>query len=239
MKKSIVAASIALALGVSSSASAGLLANSTTFNVTVNGAGSCFAFGDCTTLVDNIPGGSFTITTAATGDGFTVGDYSMSDYTGTPGGLFSTGGLVAGVGTVGAGGELDLNFAGRTGSAQFFPFLGTPAWNIDDNTKTGGTTGEYEGFTSGSDSNLDPVTGLVSLTLAGSNLVDNGDGTYSALLVSVGNVGAGWGSFDGTPYSEVYSVTVEASVIPVPAAAWLFGSGLLGLVGIARRRKSA
>lgn len=29
------------------------------------------------------------------------------------------------------------------------------------------------------------------------------------------------------------------SEIPVPAAAWLFGSGLMGLVGIARRRKAA
>ena len=28
-----------------------------------------------------------------------------------------------------------------------------------------------------------------------------------------------------------------ASPVPVPAAVWLFGSGLLGLVGVARRRK--
>lgn len=31
---------------------------------------------------------------------------------------------------------------------------------------------------------------------------------------------------------------IEVSQIPVPAAVWLFGSGLLGLVGIARRRKA-
>jgi hypothetical protein len=30
-----------------------------------------------------------------------------------------------------------------------------------------------------------------------------------------------------------------AYVVPVPAAAWLFGSGLLGLVGVARRRNKA
>lgn len=29
--------------------------------------------------------------------------------------------------------------------------------------------------------------------------------------------------------------TINASVVPVPAAAWLFGSGLLGLVAVARR----
>jgi hypothetical protein len=27
------------------------------------------------------------------------------------------------------------------------------------------------------------------------------------------------------------------TVVPVPAAVWLFGSGLLGLVGVARRKK--
>ena len=31
----------------------------------------------------------------------------------------------------------------------------------------------------------------------------------------------------------------KGAVVPVPAAVWLFGSGLLGLVGIARRKKAA
>jgi hypothetical protein len=34
-------------------------------------------------------------------------------------------------------------------------------------------------------------------------------------------------------------LSVGTSVIPIPAAVWLFGSGLLGLVGIARRKKPA
>ncbi|MGB5475144.1 MAG: VPLPA-CTERM sorting domain-containing protein [Gammaproteobacteria bacterium] len=34
-------------------------------------------------------------------------------------------------------------------------------------------------------------------------------------------------------------LSVDAAVVPVPAAVWLFGSGLLGLVGIARRKQAA
>ena len=35
------------------------------------------------------------------------------------------------------------------------------------------------------------------------------------------------------------SITVDTPAVPVPAAAWLFGSGLLGLIGIARRKTAA
>jgi hypothetical protein len=32
---------------------------------------------------------------------------------------------------------------------------------------------------------------------------------------------------------------IEISQVPLPAAVWLFGSGLLGMIGIARRKKAA
>jgi len=35
------------------------------------------------------------------------------------------------------------------------------------------------------------------------------------------------------------SIVADVNAVPVPAAAWLFGSGLLGLVGIARKKKAA
>ena len=38
---------------------------------------------------------------------------------------------------------------------------------------------------------------------------------------------------------NVVSTDIINTVVPVPAAVWLFGSGLLGLVGIARRKKAA
>ena len=39
------------------------------------------------------------------------------------------------------------------------------------------------------------------------------------------------------PTSGTVSYVGQVSAVPIPAAVWLFGSGLLGLVGIARRRK--
>lgn len=49
-------------------------------------------------------------------------------------------------------------------------------------------------------------------------------------------------SWTGVPYPTVAHVTfsqIEPSAVPVPAAAWLFGSAMLGLAGVARKRKAA
>ena len=41
------------------------------------------------------------------------------------------------------------------------------------------------------------------------------------------------------PYHTLPGSDFGQAVVPVPAAVWLFGSGLLGLIGIARRKKAA
>ena len=37
---------------------------------------------------------------------------------------------------------------------------------------------------------------------------------------------------------SVLSIDATPTVVPIPAAVWLFGSGLIGLVGVARRKKA-
>ena len=62
-----------------------------------------------------------------------------------------------------------------------------------------------------------------SSTLNGSSAYDFSFGSGSQAVLSRG--------FDN------FVVPVRTGIIPVPAAFWLFGSGLIGLIGIARRRK--
>ena len=40
-------------------------------------------------------------------------------------------------------------------------------------------------------------------------------------------------------YFDNVTISTDVSAVPVPAAVWLFGSGLLGLIGVARRKAAA
>ena len=48
-----------------------------------------------------------------------------------------------------------------------------------------------------------------------------------------------WTNVDPSQALQLDNISVSTSPVPVPAAVWLFGSGLLGLVGVARRTPSA
>ena len=95
----------------------------------------------------------------------------------------------------------------------------------------------------------------ITSALSDSNALYNGD-TFQSSIYCVYVVGVicptdtVTGSYDGTSFSMTrnyfsgypddfsYSIVINGTVsaVPVPAAVWLFGSGLIGLIGIARRK---
>jgi len=56
-------------------------------------------------------------------------------------------------------------------------------------------------------------------------------------LLSASTLSNGESAFTESKFVGGGMVTIETTVVPVPAAVWLFGSGLLGLASIARRPK--
>ena len=78
-------------------------------------------------------------------------------------------------------------------------------------------------------------TGVAQAAAIGSTeslygLTGNGTTTGQALAYLLGTV-----SFDGT----TLAFTGETAAVPIPAAGWLLGSGILGLLGVARRKRDA
>jgi len=63
-------------------------------------------------------------------------------------------------------------------------------------------------------------------------------GLGTSNLTLTNSVGNPW-AYDGSPITPLSFVSGSVTVVPIPAAVWLFGSGLLGLVGVARRKKTA
>jgi hypothetical protein len=263
MKKTLLATSVALLMGAGAADAAFLQAGSTG---TIDLTAGCFTFGDCAIGgLGNVTDNAITVRGAGTGiagDGkvgsisFTVGgdgntliidSFQQDTYTGTAGGDFALNvGVANSSGFVSDTGDLSLSME-RFGFPNFFAYLDNSIWNVDNSAGIAGqgdaTTGALDAWTTGSDSNWTPGTpGTVSGSGSGTALT-GGAGTWTGTVVNFGNVGAAWTAFDGTPYSEKFNVTLNgvAAVVPevpVPAAVWLFGSGLIGLVGVARRKRS-
>ena len=187
---------------------------------------------------------------SVSGGSFSVSSFSVDAIFATAGGTFVQYGTITGGGSIDqTTGAMSFTPTGRLGAISAPNVFFNNAWNIDDAVapcssttgcaSNGNTT--WSSFTTGSSSNA-------SGTINGAAIVNigdvNGDSVddYSAILVSASAVGTQWGGFASVPYVETWSVQLlsqPTTVIPIPAAAWLFGSGLLGLAAVARRKKKA
>ncbi len=107
------------------------------------------------------------------------------------------------------------------------PFIGLISWN--GNVADFGTAITIDSFGAGFWGNGTPI-----LNGSGTGFTGSGE-VHGILRLS--------GAFDSISFTHTsenwhgFTVGVAGvSAVPVPAATWLFGSGLLGLVGLARRK---
>jgi len=88
------------------------------------------------------------------------------------------------------------------------------------------------------------VAAPLSITINGTNFSVADPASADPLVLTFDNLNLNTADVDITFYRRsswvfVSEVTFEnASAVPVPAAAWLFGSGLLGLIGMSRKKAS-
>jgi hypothetical protein len=96
-------------------------------------------------------------------------------------------------------------------------------------------TGDQVGiaFVTSQGPKLTPYTGYTS-GAASSGAFTLPSSTFASLGLTPGSYEWTWGSG-----ASVDTFTLNVGAVPVPAAVWLFGSGLLGLVGVARRKARA
>ncbi len=122
------------------------------------------------------------------------------------------------------------SFTGASSMSENNESFNWDGWNSFSIDVSSGDVLDFN-FNSASSSALSPVDNYNGSNLQGLGIMSS---TTTPDLVLAYN-----DNYLGYIDSDFDDMLVRASfsVVPIPAAAWLFGSGLLGLIGLARRRK--
>ena len=158
---------------------------------------------------------------------------------------------LAGTNTI--NGEILVDWNGNTDMQMHVSWnarglLNAIEWGLNVGDTISGTTLKQD--TTG-DGTFDTFTDVLSETPYSDTLLNSNFEGPAPLAATNDSLGLGFdinGNPVFTPFNGIKglvnigsgnSLTVTSvSTVPIPAAAWLFGSGLIGLAGIARRKKS-
>jgi len=133
--------------------------------------------------------------------------------------------------------DINFSFMQLAGNESLFPTLGDPISGLalavailEVLNNDGSITSVGSGV--GSGANFYVIPGEIEVRPLSDVLINNEEGVH-----------AGDGVWHLGPNVEIATTTstsfATATLVPLPAAVWLFGSGLLGLIGVARRKKAA
>lgn len=145
-------------------------------------------------------------------------------------------------GTYAATGTLINTGGGQVSSVDLF--FGH-SWTLDQQTPFMDNTGSWSGSSAQGPFDYDAQIAAMTDSQVAVGSYWNWNTANEIAHLDVYECAAGVCTSMGAPHQNGpavgtvlnFSGTGSAAVVPVPAAAWLFGSGLLGLAGMARRRR--